>query len=98
MVALVQAAPKQISVQPGWKDFTPEGWISLKFLTRVGFLKERSHQGWISLRFHIRGVDFSEKDVPPGVDFSHLMGPSPWVEVYVSQRLRNHTKVNMDCL
>ena len=55
MVALVQAAPKQISVQPGCKDFTPEEWISLRFFTRVGFFKERvlTGAGFLKERFLI---------------------------------------------
>ena len=43
-------------------------------------------------RFHTR-LGFL-KDFSPGVDFSYLVGPSPWVEVYVPQGLRNSFKVN----
>ena len=37
------------------------------------------------------------KHSSPGVDFSYLMGPSPWIEVNVPQGLRNWFKVNTKC-
>ena len=55
---------------------TGAGFPKERFLTWIGFLKERC----------------------PGVDFSHLVGPSPWIKVDVAQGLRNSVKVNTDCL
>ena len=79
MVALVQAIPKQISVQPGWKD----GWISQDFTLGLGFyLKNFTPEVDFSKKYASPRVNFfniskhqeltSLKDFTPRVDFSKL--------------------------